>query len=178
MLINKYMKNKFILAGVIASLGITSCGSYSKMTTRNNKVDHVRTISPITYPVLMDLAIDLSVKVKGNSSGIITYVLTEEYYKDLALSQAIINAKCDILIEPTYLITKSVTKKGNRSIVNIEVEVSGYPAVYKNPRNINPSDTSMIKFMSGTSPSGSTVKVTDPSTETKQDKKNENKRIF
>lgn len=170
------MKKKFLLGSAIITMGVTSCGSYSKMTTRNNKVDNIRTISPITYPVLMDLNIDLSVKVKGSSEGVITYVLTEDYYKQVALSQAIISSNCDVLIEPTYLITKTVTKKGNKSIINIVVEVTGYPAKYQNPRNINPSDTSMIKFMSGASPATTTVIAPTPAP--KQKEKNENTRIY
>lgn len=150
----KQFKSIVALSGL--SVVLLSCSSYSKMTTRNNKVDYIKTISPITYPVVMDLEIDLTKKAKGTSSGTMNYQLNETYYKELALSNAIIQEGCDILIEPTYTVTKTNTSTGSTKKFSIEVEVVGYPAYFKNPRKIEAKDTSMINFMNSKRGNGPT----------------------
>lgn len=158
------MKKLVLLA--VASISIlgfmNSCGMTSsamKITTRNNRTNHINNTPILTFPLVMDLEVDMTKKVKGTATGNLSFGVSEEYYKELALSQAIINANCDVLIEPTYLVTKNLvaTSKGQKT--SVEVEVSGYPGKYKNPRNVSASDTTMIKFISKTI-SGNVTKTT------------------
>lgn len=134
------------ILGLMNSCGMTS--SAMKITTRNNRTNQINNNPILTFPLVMDLEVDMTKKVKGTATGNLSFGVTEEYYKELALGQAIINANCDVLIEPTFLVTKNLvaTSKGQKT--SVEVEVSGYPGKYKNPRNVSAADTTMIKFVS------------------------------
>jgi archaellum component FlaF (FlaF/FlaG flagellin family) len=135
----------------LSLLGLITLGSCAtmltsrdKMTTRTNKTATINVPPIISYPLVVDLDIDLTKKAKGTASGIISLSLTEEYFKELALAQAIISSDSDILVEPVYQITKAPIP--GKSTTTIEVNVTGYGAKFINPKKLTIADTTMIQF--------------------------------
>jgi hypothetical protein len=150
----------FALLGLI-TLGscATIITSREKMTTRTNKTVAINVPPMISYPIIVDLEIDMTKKAKGTSSGIISLSLTEEYFKELALAQAIISSDSDILVEPIYQITK--TPIPGKSSTTIEVIVTGYGAKFTNPKKLTIADTTLIQFSLKNLQEKSPVKTTE-----------------
>jgi hypothetical protein len=138
---------------IFASIILSSC-TVSKISgiykTRTNKTSDIQRTSISAYPLIVDLNVDMSIRVTGASSGEIAKGLTEEYFRELALAEAMVKSGADILVEPIYSVTKNFTGTGAIIKTTVEVSVTGYVGKYKNPRNITSSDTSMIQFVRGT----------------------------
>ena len=114
---------------IIATFVLSSCSSLQR-TTSVKTID-ITNVGVIQKPVIVDLVVDQT-KVRGtatgsNTSGGVT-VVKSEAVKD-ALSKA---GQADVLIEPDFTIT---TRNAN-----ITVEVTGFPATYKNFRTIEEQD--------------------------------------
>jgi hypothetical protein len=140
----------FILIGLLV---LSSCTLPSKISgiykTRTNKTNNIQRSSITAYPIIVDLNVDLTNKVTGASLGEIANGLTEDYFRELALADALVKSGADILVEPIYSVTKNFSGTGTLIKTNIEVSVTGYVGKYKNPRNITAADTSMIQFVRG-----------------------------
>ncbi|MFA7274720.1 MAG: hypothetical protein WC044_12700 [Crocinitomicaceae bacterium] len=141
---------QFILVGFVFLSSCTIPGKISGIyKTRTNKTSDIQRSSITAYPLIVDLNVDLTTRVSGSSAGELINGLTEEYFRELALSEAMVKSGADILVEPVYTVTKNFTGVGTQIRTNIEVVVTGYVGKYKNARNLSPSDTSMVQFVSG-----------------------------
>ncbi len=132
---------------LIGILSLSSCAtiiSREKMTTRTNKTVAINVPPLICAPIMVDLDIDMTKRAKGTSSGILTASLNEEYFRELALAQAIISSDSDLLLEPIYQVTK--TPVPGKSTTSIDVIVTGYGAKFANPKKLTIADTSLIQF--------------------------------
>ncbi|MDD2983227.1 MAG: hypothetical protein PHQ74_07555 [Crocinitomicaceae bacterium] len=172
------MKKKSISAILLlaaTSLTIGSC-SLEKMVTRDNRTDKIQQNPTLTYPVIMDMEVDLTKRVTGTATGLLTYAMNEQYFKQLALAQAITSSNSDLLIEPTFQVTKTyqTSKK-----ITVEIIVYGYAAKYKNPRNLSPADTAIVRFVNeNLHKSGITTTSILPNSISKQGVKIGGKKIY
>ena len=118
---------------VLTSINIVSCSS-TKLTTNTSKTLSVYGAGVIQKPVIVELDVKQT-KVTATVSGKLgsnVLVLKAE-----AVSLAVKNAGADVLVEPTYTI---VSNRGTT-----EVTVNGFPATYKNFRDITIEDVPLIK---------------------------------
>ena len=87
----------------------------------------------IQKPVIADLEVK-ETKVSGTATG--KGATSTEELKREAVNDALVKSGADVLIEPRY----EVTIKFNKATVN----VTGYPATYKNFRPMEPGDTIFV----------------------------------
>lgn len=125
------MKIKLVL---IMSLSIlfVSC-------VTNEKIGLVKSLNISSPDVIQaPLIVDLDVKeaiVNGTAKSS-DFSLTTEDLKNLAIKDAVKNANCHILIEPTF----EIIRGGNKT----SVTVSGFPGTYKNFRSLKESDLKLL----------------------------------
>lgn len=122
-----------ILKPTIFCLGLlltfSSCKSYSKTTVTSD----IQGPTVIQKPVIADLDVQPT-RVIGTATGKGASAIDE--LKQQALSDALMKSNADVLIEPRY----EISSKFNRSTVN----VTGYPATYKNFRSMEAEDTIFV----------------------------------
>jgi hypothetical protein len=112
---------------------VASCSS-TKSTTNTAKTLNVYGAGVIQKPVIVELDVKqakVTATVKGRMGNVV------ETLKAEAVSVAIKNAGADVLVEPTYTI---VSNGGT-----FTVTVSGFPATYKNFRDITIEDVPLVK---------------------------------
>jgi hypothetical protein len=114
---------------VIACVLLSSCATMQKKTYSVTTVDITHT-GVIQKPVIADLIVGQT-KVYGKASF---------DNKNEAVKNALATVNADVLIEPNFTYTSDMAS-GYVS----EVEVSGFPATYKNFRTIEDSDTTWLK---------------------------------
>lgn len=108
--------------------------SCSTRTTNTSKTLNIYGSGVIQKPVIVDLDVKpnkVTASVKGKQGSNI------EILKAEAVSMAVKNAQADVLVEPTYTI---VSNRGSHTVT-----VSGFPATYKNFRDITLEDVPLIK---------------------------------
>lgn len=127
------MKKIIFLATAIAAL--SSCTFKEITPARSYEIQNSRVIS---VAKIADYTSDLTVKIEGSSKGVLSKVKTLEYYKDQAIVNACMTAKCDFLINPTFNIT---VNGGNATIV-----VTGYGAKYTTIRDVTAADSMHVKL--------------------------------
>lgn len=120
------------LIAVVLLLSLASCSTV-KSTTNTAKTLNIYGSGVIQKPVIVELDIK-ETKVTATTIGKLGSNIA--VLKAEAVSLAIKNANCDVLVEPSYTI---VTQK------NISVTVTGFPATYKNFRDIKAEDIPLIK---------------------------------
>ena len=125
------MKN-FILF-IIGSISIISCQVVNK--SAQVKTANINGPKITQVPTLADLSVK-ETKVTGKSEGSSTSTLSA--IKSLAVSDALKKSNADVLIEPRYNFLQTSTR--------ITVEVSGYPASYKNFRPMEVKDTTLVQY--------------------------------
>ncbi|RYY44249.1 MAG: hypothetical protein EOO06_18460 [Chitinophagaceae bacterium] len=132
---------------IIISLSIASCSSM-KSTSNTSKTLNIYGSGVIQKPVIVELDVRQT-KVTASYTGKVGSSL--DALKAQAVSIAVKNAGADVLVEPTYSI---VTNKAISTVT-----VTGFPATYKNFRDIKPEDVPLIK-------AGilQTAKVSEPTT--------------
>lgn len=111
---------------------LASCATRS--TTNTSKTLNIYGSGVIQKPVIVDLDVKqtkVTASVKGKQGSKI------EVLKAEAVSVAVKNAQADVLVEPTYTI---VSNRGTSTVT-----VSGFPATYKNFREITLEDVPLIK---------------------------------
>ena len=118
---------------VLISISISSCSSM-KSTTNTAKTLNVYGAGVIQKPVIVDLDVKPT-KVSATVNGKLGSNV--ETLKSEAVSMACKNSGADVLVEPTYTI---VSNRGNSTVT-----VSGFPATYKNFRDIKTEDVPLIK---------------------------------
>ena len=121
------------LSIVIISISIASCGSM-KSTTNTAKTLNIYGSGVIQKPVIVDLEVKQQ-KVTATVSGKLGSNI--EVLKAESVSVAVKNAGADVLVEPTYNI---VSNRGTSTVT-----VSGFPATYKNFRDIKIEDVPLLK---------------------------------
>lgn len=128
------MKKAFsIIISAIIIITLFSCRSL-KSTTNTAKTLPVYGAGVIQKPVIVDLDVKQT-KATATVSGKLGSNV--EVLKAEAVSMAVKNAGADVLVEPTYTI---VTTRGSSTVT-----VSGFPATYKNFRDIKAEDIPLIK---------------------------------
>ncbi|RZJ73116.1 MAG: hypothetical protein EOO45_10500 [Flavobacterium sp.] len=121
------------LSIIIITLTLASCSSL-KSTTNTSKTLNIYGSGVIQKPVIVELDVKQT-KVTATSTGKLGSNI--ETLKAEAVSVAVKNAGADVLVEPTYTV---VTNRGTSTVT-----VSGFPATYKNFRDIKPEDVPLIK---------------------------------
>ena len=127
---------KKILPGVlivVLAITIASCSSM-KSTTNTAKTLSIYGSGVIQKPVIVELDVKQT-KVTATVNGKLGSNI--EALKGEAVSVAVKNAAADVLVEPTYTI---VTNRGTSTVT-----VTGFPATYKNFRDIKIEDVPLIK---------------------------------
>lgn len=125
------MKN--IVTGLVIVITMASCG-ITKSTTNTSKTLNIYGSGVIQKPVIVDLDVKQT-KVTATVTGKMGSNI--EVLKAEAVSTAVKNALADVLVEPTYTI---VSNRGTSTVT-----VSGFPATYKNFRDITLEDVPLIK---------------------------------
>ncbi len=133
------MNNKIILLSVVLlSLLFGSCATVQTTAKVNSKYGEAKQLDVyghgVTYtPVIADLEVKPS-KVTASASqrdGIVSKL------KKAALFNAVEKSKADVIVEPIYVV--------ERNDRDVKVTVKGYPAFYKNFRNLKTSDLEIIE---------------------------------
>ncbi len=124
---------KRILTGLVIAITLASCG-ITKSTTNTSKTLNIYGSGVIQKPVIVELDVKQA-KVTATVNGKLGSNI--ETLKAEAVSVAVKNAQADVLVEPTY----TIVSKGGTSTVT----VSGFPATYKNFRDITPEDVPLIR---------------------------------
>lgn len=124
---------KLLPGALIISITIASCSSM-KSITNTAKTLSVYGSGVIQKPVIVNLDVKQA-KVAATVNGKLGSNI--EVLKAEAISVAVKNAGADVLVEPTYSI---VSNKGTSTVT-----VSGFPATYKNFRDITIEDIPLIK---------------------------------
>ena len=119
---------KKLLSGIIIIMLVASC-SNTKSTTNTSKTLPIYSSGVIQKPVIVELDVK-QVKVTATVTGKMGSNIVS--LKAEAVSAAIKTAGADVLVEPTYTV---VTNRGSSTVT-----VSGFPATYKNFRDIKPED--------------------------------------
>jgi len=132
------MKNlQSIVVALLAAFGMVACLPTAIKSNMAKSINIYGTRA-VPHPILADLIVD-SVKASGTASaGALTNI---EIVKRDAVENLLRSLNADILIEPRF---ESIVFRGNRTI-----NVTGYPAKYKNFRTATPDDTTFIKYMDG-----------------------------
>ena len=128
------MKKTVSAVQIIAiSLSLAACGSI-KSTTNTAKTLSIYGSGVIQKPVIVDLDVQQT-KVTATVSGKLGSNL--EALKGEAVSVAVKKAGADVLVEPSYTI---VSNRGTSTVT-----VAGFPATYKNFRDIKIEDVPLLK---------------------------------
>ena len=130
------MKNFILL--IIGSMSILSCQVVQVVNksadAKTAKIDGPKITN---VPTLADLSVK-ETKVTGKAEADVSSTSTLSGLKSLAVSNALKKSNADVLVEPRYDVVKTSTK--------ITVEVTGYPASYKNFRPMEAKDTTIVQY--------------------------------
>ena len=123
---------------IIISIGLTfllaSCAVQKSTTVKTMDVIGGGIIQT---PVIVDLDVKPT-KVTGTSNGKSDVPL--ENVKQAAVADAVKNANADVLVEPRF---ETSLTSSNKTVV-----VTGYPATYKNFRQMTDADTTLVMVSS------------------------------
>lgn len=120
------MKTMQIVNVCVTVLILSSCA----VTQKTTKSDYVDGPNVIQKPVVADLQVT-ETKVSGTATGKRSQGVGD--VKQMAIADALSKSNADVLIEPRYEIKTTFSM--------ITVNVTGYPATYKNFRPMEASDT-------------------------------------
>ncbi len=123
---------KRIFSGLLLIITLACCSK--KLTTNTAKTLNVYGAGVIQKPVIVELDVKQT-KVTATVNGKLGSNI--ETLKSEAVSAAVKNAGADVLVEPTYTI---VSGRGTSTVT-----VTGFPATYKNFRDIRIEDVPLIK---------------------------------
>lgn len=129
------MKLKSFFSIAITIVFFTSCSVASKSKTSTVKTMDIINGGVYTKPLLADLEVK-EAKVTATAKGTLSKDGID-FVKNLAVANALKSTNGDILVEPKYEIETS----GD----DIVVVVSGFPANYKNMRQLRAEDSLFLK---------------------------------
>ena len=113
-------------------LTLTSCSTALKRNTA--KTMDIYGSGVIQKPVIVDLDVE-DKKITGTATA--TSGSSESAVKELAVANALKEAKADVLVEPKFEVDIQNGK--------MTATVTGFPARYKNFRSIRQEDTELLK---------------------------------
>jgi hypothetical protein len=124
---------------------LTSCKTYKSEVSKviqNDPLVGVNSPSVLIKPILADIEI-------GKESKTVVYStnqkLSYEYLLENAKFKFITSEKCDLIVSPTFKIKET---KENANLVEVIVEVSGYPATYTRMYQADKVDESILTYNS------------------------------
>lgn len=123
------MKNIYLL--IASTCILSSCTTTRQATIKTQNISQTRVTQ---HPMLVDLDI-AEAKVSAQASGSSTSIAT---VKNQAVWNAIDQANADVLVEPQYAMETTGS--------TVTVTVKGWPATYKNFRNMTPADSTVMSF--------------------------------
>lgn len=126
------MKFNLLIIALIFVLTATSCSTALKRNTAKSM--DIYGSGVIQKPVIVDLDVE-DKKVTGTATA--ASGSSESAVKQLAVANALKEAKADVLVEPKF----EVDIQGGK----ITATVTGFPARYKNFRSIRQEDTELLK---------------------------------
>src|SRR5690606_11078271 len=124
---------RIIITILAIAIAFSSCKSLNS-TTNTAKTLNIYSSGVIQKPVIVEMDVKQT-KVTATVTGKLGSNI--QALKAEAVSSAIKAAQADVLVEPTYTI---VTKGGTSNVT-----VNGFPATYKNFRDITPEDVPLIR---------------------------------
>jgi hypothetical protein len=127
----------------VVVFALSSCISIPTSITKEAKSTDVNGMGVTHVPVTSDLIIS-DKKVTASHSGEATYA-SWDYLKEMAVAKALESADSDVLLEPNYEL-KLVGKERTVTVV-------GYPAKYRNFRNMQFIERSQTSSNEPPSPS-------------------------
>lgn len=127
------MKKLFILMAAAVALSACSKQVFKTHTARTTSIP-AKTESMVN---VSDLEVS-EVKTTGSCSD---KILSKKQKEENAIANALLKTGADILVEPRY--TYNYNKKGKLT----SVEVSGYPARYKQFRSVTREDAEIINSL-------------------------------
>ena len=131
---------KMVSIGMVTLLAATSCKTILKSSTADFDYLNITKMGIIQKPMITDLQVAKEKVTISRSFGNIG--LKEA--KENTMGAFTVQEKCDLIVQP-YFTTTSVTENDKTTIT---VNLTGYPAFYKNIRNFQVSDSSL--FFPGT----------------------------
>ena len=138
-----------IVAAIVCSCSALEEVSYESRA-KSYSYSEYRTISPsqtavYTYPLMADLVVGKErIKYAERINQNITTMTDAQVNamamreKEVAIANALVANNADVLVAPMVNITTDTNK-------NLVIVVCGYPAVYKNFRNITKNDTWIVE---------------------------------
>jgi hypothetical protein len=127
---------KKVLLIIFNIILLSSCQVFKTSTSKSIDIK----ISGVTQkPTIVDLKVDEK-KITASVTSLIAS--TQDVFQQQAISEALKNCNCDIIVEPTF---ESV-RKGKKTTTS----VTGYPGYYINFRPMTLEDTTFIKIANTT----------------------------
>jgi len=148
------MKPKSFFSVAIVAVLLSSCSVASKSKTSTVKTMDIINGGVYTKPLLADLEVK-EAKVTAVAKGTLTKDGID-FVKNLAVANALKSTNGDILVEPKY----DVETFGD----DITVTVTGFPANYKNFRQLRAEDSVFLKMRLLLNAGNPTIKTNESST--------------
>lgn len=123
------MKNINLFIVTILGILMTSCSTYT-YTSRSTKVNRADLNATA---MVVDIRPDFSQRIVTESRG----CTTPEMAKEEAKYQAVVENKCDVVVDPIY----KIEKRGNNNYIAF---LTGFAGFYENPRTIY-EDIALLK---------------------------------
>src|SRR5690554_7642658 len=133
------MKKLMILGGALFMLALAPSCSSTKEGTVNIKT--VLKAPMFEEPAIVTYDVDFDKRITGRASGKTKKFTTTETFVDLAKIDAVTNANCDFIFEPSV----SVDIRGK----NVEVVVSGRAGNYTGLKTIDFKDVNQYNYYFG-----------------------------
>ena len=130
------MKTKLLLLPLLVFI-MVSCSTQEKIAKKTTtKTMDVAGAGIVQNPVIVDLQVS-ETKTVGVFRAGIDSIFEIDAIKQAAVAEALKSANADVLVEPKFEIASTETY--------VMVTVTGFPAVYKNFRNIKPEEYPLLK---------------------------------
>ncbi len=115
---------------------LASCGTTSKTSTYDYDYLYIKKQGIIQRPLMADIEV-----MKEKKSLTRTYKnVTVNMAKEMLIADFIRENNADLIVQPLF----STKTENTTAKTNVEVSLSGYPANYRNIRNYEPKDSSLL----------------------------------
>ena len=145
---------------ITISAAITSCTTTYNSTEA--KYADIKSPGVFHMPLVADLEVQ-NEQISGENNSITSGTTSENRLREGAIANALERSKADVLIEPVF------TKKTENN--KITVTVRGWPASYKNFRNMTENDIDLVKMGQVKEVTSKIKKTTATRTNTKKSSK-------
>lgn len=130
--------NTLFKTGMAITIGIffSSCGTTSKTSSYDYDYMFIKKQGIIQRPLMADIEVG-----KEKKSLTRTYKnVTVNMAKEMLIADFIHENNADLIVQPLF----STKTENTTAKANVEVSLSGYPANYRNIRNYEPKDSSLL----------------------------------